>query len=162
MYFTFLQWVQKVCRIDQPSTSAQSLITDAENSNQNPINKVKITIDDVRKMQNNKNFKSFDEFIAHIFSIHTMVFENVADWYKGKCSCPAYSKHNICKHILCVAYRTSVLPPPDHLIKQVETPAPKKPSWTPQKGHEGFTYRLEFCNLFDQIGKIIIEVCSFD
>lgn len=94
----------------------------------------KITIDDVRKMQNNKNFKSFDEFIAHIFSIHTMVFENVADWYKGKCSCPAYSKHNICKHILCVAYRTLVLPPPDHLIKQLETPAPKKnPRGRPKK-----------------------------
>lgn len=94
----------------------------------------KITIDDVQKMRNYKNFKTFDEFIAHIFSIHTMVFENVADWHKGKCSCPAYSKHNICKHILCIAYRTSVLPPPDHLIKQVETPAPKKnPRGRPKK-----------------------------
>lgn len=96
-------------------------------------NMSKITLDDVRKWEQSK-FKNFNEFVQKVFSMHKVTFVDVSDWELGKCTCAFYLKNYMCKHILMLAYRLCILDPPDDLIKQVETPAPKKnPRGRPKK-----------------------------
>lgn len=86
-----------------------------------------IKLEDVRAYENYKA-NNFDDFIVNMKSIYQMTFsdETCNDWINATCTCAAHFKNNMCKHILAVAYRLDVLPPPDSLLKKIETPAPKK------------------------------------
>lgn len=98
-------------------------------------NMAKITLSDVRAQEKFKP-KNFDDFIKNAYSIYKLTFadKTVNDWIHAKCTCPAYTKNYMCKHILAVAYRMEALSPPDSLLKQYETPAPKKnPVGRPRK-----------------------------
>lgn len=98
-------------------------------------NMTQITLNDVRAQEKYKA-KRFDDFVKNAYSIYKMTFadETVNDWIHAKCTCPAYAKDYMCKHILAVAYRMEALSPPDSLLKQIETPAPKKnPVGRPRK-----------------------------
>lgn len=95
----------------------------------------KITLADVHA---NKKYKpkNFDDFKKNACSIYTMTFsdETVNEWINAECTCPSYTKDNMCKHILAVAYRMNALCAPDSLLKKIETPAPKKnPVGRPKK-----------------------------
>lgn len=93
----------------------------------------KICLNDVRKFEKSK-FKNFDDFAAKAFIIYKMSFSELNDWPNAKCTCVSYSKNNMCKHILMVAYRLCDLNPPDELLEHVETPLPKKnPRGRPKK-----------------------------
>lgn len=75
-----------------------------------------------------------DDFIAKVFSIHKMTFTELDDWQSAKCTCVAYAKNNICKHVLMIAHRLGGLEAPDDLLAEVETPVPKKnPRGRPRK-----------------------------
>lgn len=88
-------------------------------------NMQKITLEDVRNQESYKP-KKFDDFITNMLSIYKISFDDVSNWLNGKCTCPAYLKSFICKHIIAIAHRMNVLNPPDELLKQSETPASKK------------------------------------
>lgn len=93
----------------------------------------KISLADICKFESNK-FKDFDDFVSKVFSIHKMTFTELSDWQNAKCTCVAYSKHNVCKHVMMVAHRLGGLDPPDDLLAEVETPVPKKnPRGRPRK-----------------------------
>ncbi len=61
-------------------------------------------------------FTSFDEYHKIIFSTWHVQFHANSDttnWRKGKCSCPAFQKSYICKHLIGLASRLKILVIPD-------------------------------------------------
>lgn len=86
----------------------------------------KLTGDDVKTWLNN-SYSDFDDFIDKYSSMYEISFNGKLDELDGaKCTCVAYAKNNICKHILAVGYRMEALNPPDEALKKIETPAPVK------------------------------------
>jgi hypothetical protein len=72
--------------------------------------------------------RSFDEYHNIFFSIWHIEFNADLDntnWREGKCSCPAYQKNYICKHLIGLASRLKCLTIPD-VAKNVEIGAKRK------------------------------------
>lgn len=56
------------------------------------------------------DFDSFDEFTKAVSDIHCVEFQNDPNkWMDAVCICPAFSREFMCKHILCIAFRTKIL-----------------------------------------------------
>lgn len=53
----------------------------------------------------NTSYKTFDEWSNQTARFYTITFENDENnWKQSKCTCPAFSRFFICKHITCIAY----------------------------------------------------------
>lgn len=85
----------------------------------------KIQAGDVRKWQS-ISYKSFDDFVEKYTSMYEIVFNDLSNINTATCTCVAYVKHNMCKHILGLAYRNGTIDAPDDLLKTIESPAPVK------------------------------------
>jgi hypothetical protein len=73
-------------------------------------------------------FQSFDDYHNVFFSIWHIEFKANTDntnWRKGKCSCPAFQKSYICKHLIGLASRLKFLVIPD-VAKNVEIGTKRK------------------------------------
>lgn len=87
----------------------------------------KVTAADVTDWESNAEYADFDDFIEKSSKMYRISFDgDLSDLDRAKCTCVAYAKKNMCKHILAVAYRMQALNPPDDLLKATETPAPVK------------------------------------
>lgn len=59
-------------------------------------------------------WKTFDEFIVHGYQkFHIVQFSNDCWKTKSTCTCPAFFKENICKHIIAIGARLGVVIIPD-------------------------------------------------
>lgn len=72
-----------------------------------------ISLDEVKKIENAKH-KSFDEFAAQAVNTLSKVSfpANIEDWNESICSCPAFSKNYMCKHVISVAHQLGLLDAP--------------------------------------------------
>ena len=71
-------------------------------------------------------FGSFDEYHNIFFSLwHIELCSNSENWREGKCSCPAFQKNYICKHLIGLASRLKLLTIPD-VAKNLDIGAKRK------------------------------------
>lgn len=64
----------------------------------------------MKKGDTNANHATFPEFVEHMFDFYVIKFDNdPANWTNSSCSCPAYAKRFMCKHILCIAFKLKLL-----------------------------------------------------
>lgn len=75
----------------------------------------KITLADVSTFEK-ATYDSFDDFVAGYFQIWTVLFPpESSNWQQATCSCPAFDREFMCKHIIHIAYNIGILdlPAPD-------------------------------------------------
>lgn len=74
-----------------------------------------------------RNWTSFDEFVRYGFQIFYIVQLSSVSWNtESKCSCTAFFKQNICKHILAVAFRENIIDCPDSANPTLLAPSGSK------------------------------------
>lgn len=57
-----------------------------------------------------QKWTSFDEFINHGYQLFWVVTVSSTEWAsESTCTCPAFFKQNICKHIAAIAMRENIL-----------------------------------------------------
>lgn len=95
----------------------------------------KITLEDVRRFEDpNKRYKDFDDFVMKAFDMYKIVFKSAKDWQIATCTCGAYAKDFLCKHVVGIAFRLELLDPPESHRKKAEAPiAPKNKRGRPRK-----------------------------
>lgn len=75
---------------------------------------------------NNRNWKTFDSFSKNILSIWVVtIFNDKAQFTSSTCTCPAYLKDYLCKHILGMGLRLHKVELPDN-VRQLETKPSKR------------------------------------
>lgn len=73
------------------------------------------------------SFENFDQLIAASQEIHCVTIDTSSnDWQTAKCTCPAYGKEYICKHVMALMYRLKILKRPENPGTEYEMPIPKK------------------------------------
>lgn len=63
------------------------------------------------KKYRNKNWTTFNQF-KKSFDIWCLEVKNDSDWKMSTCTCPAFLKNYICKHIVGMAIRLKIWKPP--------------------------------------------------
>lgn len=63
------------------------------------------------KKYRNKNWTTFNQF-KKSFDIWCLEVKNDSDWKMSTCTCPAFLKNYICKHIVGMAIRLKLWKPP--------------------------------------------------
>ena len=58
-----------------------------------------------------RKWTTFNQF-KKSFDIWCMEMEDISDWKRSKCNCPAFLKNYICKHIIGMAIRLKYSKPP--------------------------------------------------
>lgn len=75
-----------------------------------------------------KRWNSFDEFINHGYQLFWIVILSSNAWdAESNCTCPAFFKNNICKHITALAMRENLLKYTDNMNPTVITAVRKRP-----------------------------------
>lgn len=69
-----------------------------------------IILEDVGQFSKQK-YKSFDAFAEGSFDIWHLIFPpDSSDWHKATCSCPAFHRENMCKHIIAMIEQPKLKP----------------------------------------------------
>lgn len=69
-----------------------------------------------------KRWDSFDEFVNHGYQLFWVVMLSTESWdSESKCTCPAFFKNNMCKHIVALAMRENLLKYTDNMNPTVIT-----------------------------------------
>lgn len=73
-------------------------------------------------------WKSFDEFIIHGFHQFHIVKFPIKNWKTdSKCTCPAFFKQHMCKHIVAIGVRSKIVELPANANPVRLAPTKKKP-----------------------------------
>lgn len=94
----------------------------------NANDRFQLTNEDVDAFVNTDwtTFTSFEELIEAAFQMHCISLDgDLNNWRNARCTCPAFSKEYICKHVVALFYRGGLLKPPANLPEFLE-PNPKR------------------------------------
>lgn len=58
------------------------------------------------------NWNTFDEFKIIAFQVWIVNLPEAENWINGSCTCPAFLKKYICKHLVGLAIRKKFVKPP--------------------------------------------------
>lgn len=66
-----------------------------------------------------QNWRTFGEFADHMFDLYRIEVEDSNEkWRHGTCTCPSFSNNFVCKHLVCIAYKSGLLKKPVvHLLE---------------------------------------------
>lgn len=86
------------------------------------------------------NWETFDDFKQNAFSFYQIVFESEAkEWKNSTCTCPAFGKYYMCKHVIAIAFRLRILSNDMLSDPDYQPLVPKKKRGRPKKASKGLS-----------------------